>query len=202
MMNNKNHYECLDISQTATKDEVKKEYRKLVLKYHPDTSTTKSKANAERFKQISAAYAVLSNEKERKIYDLELAEFKKFGRIRRPGGGGAGGPFGRQPGAGGGMAYRFHVLDGIYKPKNLIIGLTLGFATVAAIKAALGIEPEETIMQRNKREDGKSKMVEAWYNAKKSQWEQPSPWSKNFRDLRPEIKLVAREKVRPASSDV
>lgn len=198
-MMQKNHYESLNVSQTATKEEIKKVYRKLVLQFHPDTSKSKSQANTERFKQISAAYAVLSDEKQRRRYDLELEEFKKFGRIRRPQGSGNTGPFGRHAGASSGMAYRFHVLEGIYKPKNMVMGLTLGFMTVAAVKSMLGVEPEESSMQRNKKEDGKTKLVEAWYNTKKRQWEQPAPWSQSFRDSRPEIKLVPREKVRPAS---
>lgn len=97
------------------------------------------------------------------------------------------------------MAYRFHVLEGIYKPKNMVIGLALGFMTVAAVKNMLGVEPEESTMQRNKKQDGKTKLVEAWYNTRQKQWEQPAPWSKSFRELKPEIKLVPRERVRSAS---
>lgn len=197
-MNHKNHYESLDVSPTASKEEIKKIYRKLVLQYHPDTSKSKTEANAERFKQISAAYAVISDEKQRRLYDLEMEEFKKFGRIRRPQGGNGGGPFGRH-GASSGMAYRFHVLEGIYKPKNMVIGLALGFMTVAVVKNMLGVEPEESTMQRNKKQDGKTKLVEAWYNTRQKQWEQPAPWSKSFRELKPEIKLVPRERVRSAS---
>jgi DnaJ-class molecular chaperone len=198
-MNFKNHYDSLGVPPNVSKNDMKAQYRKLVMKYHPDTSKSKSKATAERFKQISAAYSVLSDDKQRKMYDLELEEFKKFGRIRRPQGGeGGAGPFGRH-GASSGMAYRFHVLDGIYKPKNMLIGLTLGFMTVAAAKQMLGVDQEETNMQRNKKIDGKTKLVEAWYNQKKRQWEQPAPWSQSFRDQKPEIKLVPREQVRPAS---
>ena len=193
----KSHYDTLGVSSDSEKKEIKAVYRKLVMKYHPDTSVSKTKANAERFKQISAAYSVLSDEKQRKIYDLELEEYKKFGRIRRPQGGqgaGGGGPFGQK----GSMAYRFHVLDGIYKPRNMLVGLTLGFATVAVINTALGIETE-TLQQRNKKEDGKTKLVEAWYNKRNRQWEQPAPWKSSFRDQKPEIRLVPRDQVRPAS---
>jgi len=205
----KSHYDTLGISISSSKEIVKKEYRKLCLQYHPDLSKTKSKStsNAEVFKQISAAYAVLSDDKQRTLYDLELEEYKQFGRIRRPqggngngygnGNGGTGrGPFGRQPS---GMAYRFHILDGIYKPKNMLLGLALGFATVATVKAMLGVDPEETTMQKNKKQDGKVLLVEAWFNKRNQQWEQPAPWSSSFRDLKPEIHLVPREKVRPAS---
>jgi DnaJ-class molecular chaperone with C-terminal Zn finger domain len=193
----KSHYETLGVSPDATKDEIKRTYRRLVLQYHPDTSKTKSKADENKFKQISAAYAVLSDDKARKRFDLELEEFKRYGKIRRGGGSAGTGPFGQRQSTG--MAYRFHVLDGIYKPKNMLIGLTLGFATVATIKSLLGIEEEKTVMQRNLKEDGKAKLVEAWYNKHKKQWEQPAPWSKHFREQNPEIHLVPREKVRPFS---
>lgn len=193
----KSHYETLGVSPGASKDEIKRTYRRLVLQYHPDTSKTKSKADENKFKQISAAYAVLSDDKARKRFDLELEEFKRYGKIRRGGGSAGAGPFGQRQSAG--MAYRFHVLDGIYKPKNMLIGLTLGFATVATIKSLLGIEEEKTVMQRNLKEDGKAKLVEAWYNKHKKQWEQPAPWSKHFREQNPEIHLVPREKVRPFS---
>ncbi len=91
------------------------------------------------------------------------------------------------------MAYRFHVLEGIYKPRNLIIGLGLGLATVAAAKSMMGIENNQMITKKN--EDGKKKLVEAWYNSKSDRWETPAPWSKAFREQNPEIKLVAREKI-------
>lgn len=195
----KSHYETLGVSPDATKEEIKRVYRKLVLQFHPDTSKTKSKANENKFKQISAAYAVLSDDKLRKKFDLELEEFKRFGKIRQPqwNNNSNSGPFGQQQSAG--MAYRFHVLEGIYKPKNMLIGLSLGFATVATIKSMLGVDEDQSRMQKNKHEDGKTKLVEAWYNEKKKQWEQPAPWSKQFRDINPEIHLVPREKVRPST---
>jgi DnaJ-class molecular chaperone len=194
LRNMKSHYETLGVSPHASKDEIKRVYRRLVLQYHPDTSKTKSKADENKFKQISAAYAVLSDDKARKRFDLELEEFKRYGKTRQAKGQGNG-PFGQRQSAG--MAYRFHVLDGIYKPKNMLIGLTLGFATVATIKSLLGIEEEKTVMQKDMREDGKTKLVEAWYNKQKRQWEQPAPWSKSFREQNPEIHLVPRENVRP-----
>jgi len=188
----KSHYDTLGVGPNASKQEIKKIYRALVLKYHPDTSKTKSKANETKFKQISEAYAILADEKKRRRFDLELDEWKKFGRIKHKNNGGG-------PKASSGMAYRYHVLDGIYKPKNMIIGLTLGFATVAACKMMLGIEDEVPTMQKNKKQDGKSKLVEAWYNKQTRQWEQPAPWSKAFRDLQPDIQMVQRNLVRPAS---
>jgi len=63
----KDFYEILGVSKTATLDEIKKAYKKLALKYHPDKN--KSASAEEQFKKISEAYAVLSDTDKRKKYD-------------------------------------------------------------------------------------------------------------------------------------
>ncbi len=62
------YYQLLGVAKTATADEIKKAYRKLALKYHPDKNPGDKKAE-EKFKQISEAYAVLSDAEKRKQYD-------------------------------------------------------------------------------------------------------------------------------------
>ena len=64
----KNYYEVLGISKTATADEIKKAYRNLAFKYHPDRNSG-DKAAEEKFKEINEAYDVLSDEKKRADYD-------------------------------------------------------------------------------------------------------------------------------------
>lgn len=64
----RDYYETLGISKSATEDEIKKAYRKLALKYHPDKN--KSPGAEEKFKEVAEAYEVLSDEKKRKSYDM------------------------------------------------------------------------------------------------------------------------------------
>ena len=91
----KDYYKVLGVSKNAGADEVKKSYRKLARKYHPDANKGDAKAE-ERFKEISEAYNVLSDDKRRKEYDEARSLF----------GGGA-----RMPGAGGGGGYGFDLGD-------------------------------------------------------------------------------------------
>ena len=80
MTTEENHYEVLGVNCTATVDEIKKAYRKLALKFHPDKNPGNAEA-AERFKVISAAFAVLSDDSKRQRYDVggsELADLHDY----------------------------------------------------------------------------------------------------------------------------
>ncbi|MCP8304386.1 MAG: molecular chaperone DnaJ [archaeon] len=67
-MAKKDYYEILGVSRDATSQEIKNVYRKLALQYHPDRN--KSPEAEEKFKEISEAYAVLSDEEKRRQYDM------------------------------------------------------------------------------------------------------------------------------------
>ncbi|MFZ0449822.1 MAG: DnaJ C-terminal domain-containing protein [Desulfatiglandaceae bacterium] len=69
----KDYYTTLGVSKSASVDEIKKAYRKLALKYHPDHNKDDKSAET-RFKEISEAYAVLSDSEKRKQYDTFGAE--------------------------------------------------------------------------------------------------------------------------------
>jgi len=79
-------YEVLQVSRDATITEIKKAYRKLAIKYHPDKNPGDKEAE-EKFKIINEAYAVLSDEEKRKIYDM----YGKEGLQGQAGAGGFGG---------------------------------------------------------------------------------------------------------------
>ena len=63
-----NYYRILGVAENASQDEIKKAYRKLALKYHPDRNRNNPEAE-EKFKQITEAYEVLSDPKKREQYD-------------------------------------------------------------------------------------------------------------------------------------
>ena len=100
MVNKRDYYEVLGISRSADANEIKKAYRKLAKKYHPDTNAGNPKAE-EKFKEITEAYNVLSDDKKRKLYD-------QFGHAAFDGG-----ASGNGPGASG--AYSYGGPDGYYR---------------------------------------------------------------------------------------
>src|SRR6516165_4958253 len=88
----KDYYKTLGVPKTAKAAEIKKAYRDLARKYHPDAN--KGNADAEeRFKEITEAYNVLSNEKQRKEYDEARSMFGSGFRVPTGTRGGAGGGF-------------------------------------------------------------------------------------------------------------
>ena len=96
----KDYYTSLGVSREATPDEIKKAFRKLARKYHPDTATDKKTAEA-KFKEINEAYEVLGDPDKRKKYDTLGANWNDAGGFTPP-------PGWRQGGDGGGPAQEFH----------------------------------------------------------------------------------------------
>ena len=139
-MAKRDYYEVLGVSKTASDDEIKKAYRKLAIKYHPDKNPGDKQAE-ESFKEAAEAYEVLSNQQKRQQYD----RFGHAGMSGAAGGGGAygggmnmedifsqfgdifgdGSPFGNMFGGGGGGGRR------VRKGSDLRIKLKLNLEEVA-----------------------------------------------------------------------
>merc|ERR1712107_98064 len=82
----KDYYTILGVSRGASDDEIKKAYRKLALKYHPDKN--QSPGAEERFKEICEAYDVLSDSRKKQIYDQYVEDGLKGGMGGGPQAGG------------------------------------------------------------------------------------------------------------------
>ena len=99
-MAKRDYYDVLGVSKTANADELKKAYRKLALKYHPDRNKGNAEAE-EKFKEVNEAYSVLSDETKRSQYDqLGPDAFEQAQQGGGPGGNPFGGGFGGFSGSG------------------------------------------------------------------------------------------------------
>lgn len=98
------YYEVLEVSRTASAEEIKKSYRKLAMKYHPDRNQGDADAEA-RFKEISHAYDILKDEQKRSAYD-------RFGHAAFEGGGAGPGGFDFSGFGGGGLGDIFEQMFG------------------------------------------------------------------------------------------
>ncbi len=158
-MAKRDYYEILGVDKSASKDEIKKAYRKIAIKFHPDKNPDNKEAE-EKFKEAAEAYEILSNDEKRQRYDrfghqgvggasgggqggMNMDDiFSQFGDIF---GGGGGSPFDSFFGGGGGRGGRR-----TRKGTNLRIKLKLTLQEIAAgvekkIKVnRLVVDPETT----------------------------------------------------------
>jgi len=101
-MEYRDYYKTLGVSRSASQEEIKKAYRQLAVKFHPDKNKGDKKAE-ERFKEISEAYEVLKDPEKRKKYDRLGADWDKYQDAGAPGSG-----FSRAwSGSRGGRTYHF-----------------------------------------------------------------------------------------------
>src|SRR5215210_6734394 len=103
----KDYYKALGVSETATESDIRRAYRKLAKQHHPDAHP----GSEERFKEISAAYDVLSDAEKRKEYD----ELRRLGPMAAGPFGPGGASAGRPGGAGtGGFSFSTDDLGGLF----------------------------------------------------------------------------------------
>jgi len=107
-MEYKDYYKILGVDKKATKDEIKKKYRKLAQKYHPDKNPD-NKVAEEKFKEISEAYEVLSDDSKRAKYDQLGANWQQYQQA-----GGGGFDFSQWAQQGSGKKYRSASFDEIF----------------------------------------------------------------------------------------
>lgn len=105
-MDFKDYYKILGVDKKASADDLKKVYRKLARKYHPDVNPG-NKESEEKFKEISEAYEVLSDPEKRQKYDQLGADWKRYEQAGHPGGGGFDWSKYAQQGGGGGGQYQY-----------------------------------------------------------------------------------------------
>ena len=146
MSGKRDYYEVLGVSKNASDDEIKKAYRKLAVKYHPDKNPGDKEAEA-KFKEINEAHDVLSDKQKRARYD----QFGHAGVGGAGGFGGAGGTggFSGNPFAGGAFNYNgqtFNFDFGGGGPLDDILGSLFGFgAGGASRRAKRGADYQTTV---------------------------------------------------------
>ena len=141
-MSKRDYYEVLGVSKTASDDEIKKAYRKLAVKYHPDKNPGDKEAEA-KFKEINEAHDVLSDKQKRARYD-QFGHAGVGGASGNPFGGAAGNPFG-QGGAFNfnGQTFNFDFGGGA-SPFDDILGSIFGFGG-GARRARRGADYQTTV---------------------------------------------------------
>ncbi|KAH6756365.1 DNAJ heat shock family protein [Perilla frutescens var. hirtella] len=98
------YYNILKVSRNATEEDLKKSYKKLAMKWHPDKNAVNTKEAEAKFKQISEAYDVLSDPQKRQIYDVYGEEGLKSGAYPPP-------PSSKERDAVGGRGFKFSPRD-------------------------------------------------------------------------------------------
>lgn len=182
------HYETLGVRRDASSEAIKAQFRRLSLELHPDVGGPT--ACAERFKQVSVAAGVLTNEKRRRAYDYQLKQKESMSfasaarHMHRTHS--AGGRTG-SPAATAATTPLQVFLGNVIRPRSFLIGImAMGVGAVA-----LSFRGD----QRPLHHDG-ADHVKAWRNPRTGHYEQPAPWDPEYQRLQPVLEDVPRHLVR------
>ena len=197
------YYASLNVPKDAPLEDIKASFRKMSKETHPDVATQGCpERNAERFKEISNAYQTLSNPKERRRYDLEQQD-QHWYRNRQSGSGSGGfgsynsGPYAnsnmRPPPQGPKATGVYAVLETMFKPRNFVMGVTIGICTSVVYQFFFIKDDPKKLMHHHRHHA--SQLVEAWKNPKTGRWEQAAPWDPIYQRLKPTLEMVPREQV-------
>jgi DnaJ-class molecular chaperone len=183
------HYAALGVPKTATTEEIKEAFRKLSMQIHPDVAGAKT--DIERFKAISQAASILTNEKNRRIYDMQQQEQSTLSFFRQPSSfhnnnyKNARKPYSEQKPASGTFT---SFLVKMFRPSNMILGPIALYAACSAIQWGLGIGDNH---HQNENVD----TVQAWMNPQTGRYETPAPWDPVYQKLRPNLESIPRHQV-------
>ena len=165
-------------------DEIKAAFRKLSLQTHPDIMG--SGACPERFKRIAHAASILTNLKQKQVYDQTIHAsynsnpMQQFHRSTSSN-------FRSSAQAPSGITA---FLVQLCHPRTLILGPLALLVSVSAIQYCFGIESSKTPFGEE------APLVQAWRNPTTGQYETPAPWDPIYQKLQPELQYVPRNQVR------
>lgn len=191
------HYDTLGVSVDASKEEIKRAYRRLCMETHPDVTTNNnnnnSKKNVQRFQQITEAHSILSNDLKRKRYDYERAQPSSY--IEKD-------PFHRQqhrrrqP-----FSTQHEFLNGALRSRHLLMGAFLGISAVSIINTLSPPSKEEDTFLHSTT-TGQKQLIQAWKHPHTGKWYTPAPWDKTYQSLKPKLQYVPRDKVIVSSTTI
>jgi curved DNA-binding protein CbpA len=181
----KTHYDTLGVSKTASIETIKAEFRKLSKQTHPDVGG--ASACAERFKEISAAANVLTNEKRRRTYDYHLRQASPMGSGMHRSEHGFKSHVHNRPGPGVATTPSQIFVSNIMRPRSFVAGAVAALFGAYAMSSFGG----ETSKLRH---EGAT-LVKAWKNPKTGLYEQPAPWDEEYRRLNPTLEDIPRHLV-------
>ena len=186
------HYDTLGVSVNASKEEIKRAYRRLCLETHPDITSNNNNSksqNVKRFQQITEAHSILSNDVKRKRYDYERTQPQLQQHPRKKD------PFHPR----GPSSSQYEFLNGALRTRHLLMGAFLGISFVSIVNLLSPYSQNEKKLIHSTR-TGEKQLIQAWKHPQTGKWYTPAPWDKTYQSLQPKLQYIPREQVTVSSS--